>query len=104
MTHVILLAATAALLQAGASVKASSPYDDAFRANYRTHSIGKCVAVIASSYPEDDNATQFCTCVADKLLATRTVAELSRDLTQEEVQPITAECFKAHSPPASPAQ
>jgi hypothetical protein len=99
----VLLAATPAMAQDQAVT--STPeyvqaYDTAFRAAFRKSTIEQCIASAKSNAYLD--LTPTCSCLADTLLATKTVAELSRissDATlKAELEPITMQCLTTAPP------
>ena len=99
----ILLAIAVAFLQIASGDKDMSAYDKAydkaFRANYRTHGIEKCVDHLKKDEPNDSNIPRWCACVIETFLATKTVTELDRGLTDDEIHPIGVACLKMHPPP-----
>jgi hypothetical protein len=75
-------------------------YDAAFRAAFRKNTIEQCIVSAKSSAYFD--LTPTCSCLADTLLAMKTVGELSRLAADEklksELQPITMQCIQTAPP------
>jgi hypothetical protein len=74
----------------------NTAYNRAFLESYRAGALRSCQSTIKAAYPNDKNATDYCLCVVDKLLQTKSVSELSKKPTLEELKPIGAACYKAH--------
>ena len=105
----ITLLASALLIAAPATAQdqavTSTPeyvqaYDAAFRAAFRKSTIEQCIASAKSS--TYFGLTPPCTCLADTLLATKTVAELGKLSSDEklksELQPLTTQCLQTAPP------
>jgi hypothetical protein len=75
-----------------------SAYEKAFRDNYRSHAIQSCVSTAKGAAAAGFDITPVCTCAADRLLATKSVRELSAELSDEEAQSIMKGCFKTNPP------
>jgi hypothetical protein len=75
-------------------------YDTAFRAAFRKSTIEQCILSAKSSAYFD--LTPTCSCLADTLLATKTVAQLSQISSdpklKAELEPITMQCLKTAPP------
>jgi len=75
----------------------------AFVAAFRETSTSGCISNAKKNYPADDNIPAFCSCTTEKILASKSVAEIARGFTAEEYRPIILECFKENPPANTPA-
>lgn len=73
-------------------------FDKSFRISFREKSIEGCVASAKNAAAAKIDTTPICGCVADQLLATKTVTQLQGKLTDAEVDPIIAQCIVEHPP------
>jgi hypothetical protein len=76
-------------------------YEKSFRAAFRTKSIEQCVSSAPKAVAAGYDITPTCTCVADTLLRTKTVdqlTELSRDDSGTVLQAVTTQCLKTNPP------
>lgn len=90
---VILISSFA--LQAAAGEDYQTAYDKAFRSSFRVRSIEECVTSAKSAAAANIDVTPICTCVTDRLLETKSVDELKKQPTTEELRPLSIECIKA---------
>jgi hypothetical protein len=92
-----------AILSLSAPDAAMSAADKAaFVAAFREASTSGCISKTKKDYPADDNIPAFCSCATEKILATKSVAEIARGFTPEEYRPIVVECLKENPPPNLP--
>jgi hypothetical protein len=75
-----------------------SANETAFRENFRTSAINSCVSSAKGPATANLDVTPTCTCIADQLLATKTVQQLSAKIPDEELRSTTAACVKTNPP------
>jgi hypothetical protein len=98
----ILPAALAAALQGtNASPDGAAAYETSFRAAFRVHSVAECEAHAKTARPGVEFGP-ICACVTDKLLAAKSLAELSVPLPDAEATAWARECVQIHAPPPKP--
>ena len=78
-----------------------SSFDTGFRSSYRSKFVESCVAGAKQAATQAGstaalNFTTVCGCAADKLLATKSVAELMRGPSQADQIAVTQACLKEH--------
>lgn len=93
-----LVLTSASAAQSGSSGEYQAAYDKAFRSSFRTRSIEQCRASAKNAATAKIDVTPICACVTDRLLATKSVAELQAQLPAAELQSISAECIAANPP------
>jgi len=72
-------------------------YEEAFRAAFRSKSVEQCVASAPKAAAGGYDITPTCTCVADELLGTKTVEELT-NVSPDALQPLVAQCLTTNPP------
>lgn len=78
-----------------------SSFDTGFRSSYRPKFVESCTAGAKQAATRAGNTaaidfTTVCGCAADKLLATKSVAELMRGPSQADQVAVTQACLKEH--------
>lgn len=89
---------SALVSQSGTSEGYQAAYDKGFRTSFRSHSIEQCRASASSAAAAKIDVTPICACVTDRLLATKSVAELKAGPPVAELQSLTTACIAAHPP------
>ena len=92
----ICLAAAGCSKPGGAGNSASSAFDTGFRDSFRPKFVESCVAGAKTTSGTDKDFSTVCGCVADKLLATKSVGELMAGPSQEDQQKYAQECLREH--------
>lgn len=96
--EITFLMALLALGQTVPSDSYTSAYETSFRSAFRARSIQECVASADAAAKAGIDVTPICTCVSDRLLATKSVAELSQKQSDAELGRLANECIRAHPP------
>lgn len=79
-------------------------FEKSFRVAFRANSIEQCVASAPMAKAARYDITPTCSCLADTLLATKTVEELtvlSREGPSTALQAVTAQCLQTNPPTVS---
>jgi hypothetical protein len=76
-------------------------FEKAFRSSGRASFIENCVSSAKNAAAAKIDTTSICSCAADKLLATKSIAELKNPIPVGELQSISAECIGEHPPQAA---
>lgn len=111
MRHVATIVCLALLAACGKSAggneaagnSVSSSFENGFRTSYRTKFVESCTTGAKSAAQRAGNVAAaglnyepLCGCAADRLLATKTMAELMRGPSQQEQAQVTEACLKEH--------
>lgn len=115
MRHIAIIAAAGLLASCGAKTDTGnasaanasvantqvSSFDTGFRTSYRAKFVESCVtgakqAATRAGSTATIDFTTVCGCAADKLLATKSVAELMRGPSQADQIAVTQACLKEH--------
>jgi hypothetical protein len=97
-TCAMLFAASSAVAKDSPSLTAA--YELGFRTTFRSSAIQGCLDTTKAATARGFNATAICTCIADTLMATKSVAELSKPIAHEEMVAIAARCVRNNPPVA----
>lgn len=97
---VTLLLSVALSAQNSNDADYQAAFDQGFRMTFRQRSVEGCVASAKNAAAAKIDTTPICTCVADKLLATKTVTQLRGKLTDAEMDSIVAQCIVERPPVA----
>jgi hypothetical protein len=76
----------------------AAAYEQSFRSAYRTRFIQECVSSAGAAGAQGVDVTPICACVSEKLLATKSVNELSQKPSDAELGTLANECIKTHPP------
>ncbi|WP_076072726.1 hypothetical protein [Sphingomonas montana] len=79
-------------------------FEEGFRGAFRPHFIESCVASAKPAVAVKVDMTPICTCMADRMLATRTVAQLKQPIPADEQQALALDCIRAHPPQPAAAR
>jgi hypothetical protein len=78
--------------------KPYSAYEAGFRAAYRVNAIKACVSSAVKSAEMGIDTTSICSCIADNLLATETIEELSQVPSKSKLVLLASKCVKSDPP------
>lgn len=100
MTRMIALATTALFLAAcsgnGPAGNSSSSFDKGFVDSFRPKFIAECQEGAKKSSGTTKDFSAPCGCVADKLIASKSVGELMTGPSPEDSKRYAEECFREH--------
>ena len=93
----IMLIGTNGAAAAGAP---QSEFERSYRESFRKSSIEACVSTGPKAGPAATQFQSLCTCVTDRLLATKTVEQLSQKPSDDEVRALVAGCAASRPNPS----
>lgn len=100
MNRMIPLTATALLLAAcssnGPAGNSSSSFDKGFIDSFRPKFVAQCQEGAQKTSGTTKDFSVVCGCVADKLIANKSVGELMTGPPQEDTKRYADECFREH--------
>lgn len=98
MIVMALLFTSVSVIQGGISGEYQTAYDKAFRTSFHRSSIEHCRASAKNAAAAKIDVTPICACVADRLLATKSVEELKTQPPATELQSLSTKCIEANPP------
>lgn len=98
MIVIALMLAAPSPAQTGGGTAYRQAYEESFRRSFRPRSIEECRASAKTSGAGNLDVTHVCTCVTDRLLATKTVEQLSERPSAAILRPLVTACMKAGPP------
>lgn len=80
----------------GSVGNSTSSFDAGFRDSFKPKFVASCQAGAQKSSGTTKDFSAICGCIADKLLATKSVSELMAGPSEEENRRLAAECMQEH--------
>jgi hypothetical protein len=92
----LVLALLAGCGSNGTVGNSTAAFDKGFRDSFRPKFVASCQAGAQKSSNTTKDFTEICSCIADKLIATKSASELMVGPTDEETGRLTTQCMQEH--------